>query len=253
MLGHDRVGSGARRVIVLNDWVCDTSTWDGARAYLDDRTFTWVLADLRGYGRSMDQSGRFELTEAASDVLALANELGFERFTLVGHSMSCLVALHLGQHHADRIDRVVALTPPPPRGFGADDATVAALQAVGLGDDERRRRALGRMWGDRLSETWMRFKLERWRARSRPEAVAGYVPMFARHGLPDAAARIVRPVLAVTGDQDAEIMRKASVTELLAPLCPDLELVPLQDSGHYPMQETPPLLAAVLERFMGRG
>ena len=40
VLGYDRAGSGPRRVMVLNDWMCDTSTWDGARAYLDGERFS---------------------------------------------------------------------------------------------------------------------------------------------------------------------------------------------------------------------
>ena len=50
VLGHDRVGSGPLAVVVLNDWMYDTSTWDGARAYLDCERFSWAFADLRGYG-----------------------------------------------------------------------------------------------------------------------------------------------------------------------------------------------------------
>jgi pimeloyl-ACP methyl ester carboxylesterase len=52
MLGHETLGTGPTTVIVMNDWLCDTSTWDDARAYLDGARFTWVFADLRGYGRS---------------------------------------------------------------------------------------------------------------------------------------------------------------------------------------------------------
>jgi hypothetical protein len=55
MIGHETLGTGPRRVIVLNDWLCDTSTWDRARAYLDGSEFTWAFADLRGYGRSKGQ------------------------------------------------------------------------------------------------------------------------------------------------------------------------------------------------------
>src|ERR1700721_1159004 len=51
-LGHELVGSGSSHVIVLNDWLCDTSTWDGARPYLDSARFTFAFADVRGYGRS---------------------------------------------------------------------------------------------------------------------------------------------------------------------------------------------------------
>jgi pimeloyl-ACP methyl ester carboxylesterase len=253
MIGHDRVGSGTLGVMVLNDWMCDTSTWDGARPYLDEGGFTWAFADLRGYGRSMDRYGEFTVAEAAADVVNLADALGWRRFAIVGHSMSSLVALHLAQHLPDRIDRAVVLTPPPPGGFGADGATLEAMQAVARGDDSRRIRMLTTMWGDRLSEGWIRFKAARWRACANPEAVAGYVAMFARDGLPDPTARIAVPLLAVTGEHDAVPMRREAVTKLLAPLCERLVVTPLGDCGHYPMQEAPPLLVTIVERFLAGG
>ena len=45
-------GRGPTRVLVMNDWLCDTSTWDGARQYLARSRFTFAFVDLRGYGRS---------------------------------------------------------------------------------------------------------------------------------------------------------------------------------------------------------
>jgi hypothetical protein len=59
-------------------------------------------------------------------------------------------------------------------------------------------------------------------------------------------------VLAVTGEQDIEIMRQVSVTKLLAPVCERLTVTPLAECGHYPMQEAPPLLVAIIERFLVR-
>src|SRR5277367_5593790 len=160
MIGHERLGSGPRAVIVLNDWICDTSTWDGARAYLDAGAFTWAFADLRGYGRSRGQAGEFTVEEAAADAIALADALGWRRFAIVGHSMSCLVALHLAQHFPDRIDRAIVLTPPPPAGFGADGARLDAMRAMAI-DDAKRMTFLRSRLGDRLSEGWLRFKADR--------------------------------------------------------------------------------------------
>jgi 3-oxoadipate enol-lactonase len=87
-------------------------------------------------------------------------------------------------------------------------------------------------------------------ACSDAEAVAGYVAMFARAGLPDPTARIAVPVLAVTGEQDGEHMRRARVEAALAPLCDRLVVRAIAESGHYPMQETPPLLVTILQRFL---
>jgi 3-oxoadipate enol-lactonase len=249
MIGHERLGSGPRAVIVMNDWICDTSTWDGARAYLDTAAFTWAFADLRGYGRSRGQGGKLTVEEAAADVIALADGLGWRRFAIVGHSMSCLVALHLAQHFQDRIDHAVLLTPPPPAGFGADDARLDAMRAMAI-DDAKRMTFLRSRLGEHLSEGWLRFKADRWRANADPEAVAGYVEMFARRGLPDLVARISCPLLAVTGEQDIEVMRREAVAKCLSPICAQLVVTPLADCGHYPMQEAPPLLVAIVERFL---
>lgn len=250
-LGHELFGSGPVHVVVLNDWLCDTSTWDGARAYLDRARFTYAFADLRGYGKSREISGRYTVEEGATDVLALADLLGWRRFAVLGHSMSALIAFHLGQHHADRIARVVALTPPPPWGLGADQATLAASRALALADDATRAAALTAFSAARLSPGWAAYKAARWRESSNPTAVAGYVEMFARDGVPNRAVRIRVPLLAVTGEQDAPPMRREAVTSNLSPLCDELTVVPLADSGHYPMQEMPPLTVALSERFLG--
>jgi pimeloyl-ACP methyl ester carboxylesterase len=124
-IGHELVGTGPARAVIMNDWLCDTSTWAGARAFLDGARFTFAFADLRGHGRSRGRAGKFTLDESAADVLALADALGWARFAAVGHSMSALIALCLAQHHADRIERVVALAPP------CDQLVVAPLADSG--------------------------------------------------------------------------------------------------------------------------
>ena len=250
-LGHELVGSGPRRVVILNDWLCDTSTWEGARAYLDRARFTFAFTDLRGYGRSRARGGAYTVEEAAADVLALADGLSWARFSVVGHSMSTLVALHLAQHHAARVERVVVLTPPPPTGFGADEAQLAASRALALADDVTQLAYFTERMGTRLSPAWTAFKAAQWRRAADPAAAAAYVAMFARDGLPAPTRRISVPVLALTGEKDAPPMRREAVMRALGALCDDLAVTALAEVGHYPMQEMPPLTVALVERFLG--
>ena len=250
ILGHVVVGSGPLRVITLNDWVSDTTTWDFVRPLFDAERFSWALVDLRGYGRSRAVEGDYTLAEATGDVLRTADSLGWDQFSLIGHSMSSLVVLHVGQTAAERIDKIVVIAPPPPAGLGADEATARYLKGVALGDPAQRSAGLDAMWGERLSERWRAYKAERWAHAANAKAVAGYVDMFARHGLPDTRLQVSAPVLALTGEQDAEIMRSDAVLRALSPLCPDLSIQPIQDVGHYPMQEAPPLTYTLVERFL---
>ena len=246
MLGHERVGHGARTIVVMNDWMSDTSSWSDARKYLDCERFSWLFVDLRGYGRSRAIAGEYSLREAAADVLAL----DVDHFDVVGHSMSTLIALHLGQHHPERLRSVTVLTPPPPAGFGAEPGMLAAIQALARADDAKRAHWLRMRFGEQAPEGWVRFKATQWRASAEPEAVAAYAAMFARDGLPDPSAKIQLPVLAITGDQDEEIMRRDSVSRLLGPLAAQLSVHEIPGCGHYPMQETPVQLVAALERFL---
>lgn len=247
-LGHEVVGSGAHRLIVMNDWLCDTSTWQSARVYLDLKQFSWCFADLRGYGRSRGLTGNFNAVEAATDVLTLADTLGWQRFSIVGHSMSTYVALHLGQHAKARVERVILITPGPPRGFGADAAWLEHAQAS-TRDNEKRAQAVKERFATRLSPGWGAHKCERWLAVSDPEAAAAYIAMYARDGLPTPDANVDVPVLAITGEEDAPAMREAAVRESLSPLCPRLEIAALTQSGHYPMEEMPPRTVSLIEQF----
>jgi pimeloyl-ACP methyl ester carboxylesterase len=72
-----------------------------------------VAYDRPGYGRSDPHLGR-SVADAAADIAAIANELGFERFVVVGGSGGAPHALACGALLADRVIRVGALVTPAP-------------------------------------------------------------------------------------------------------------------------------------------
>ncbi len=117
-LGFKTHGQGRRRVLVLHDWFCDHSSWDAALPYLTPDRFTYVFADLRGYGLSRGIEGACGLDEAARDVIATADKLAWTRFSLVGHSMSGLIVQRVAQLAPERVARIVAVTPVSPAGMG---------------------------------------------------------------------------------------------------------------------------------------
>ncbi len=82
------VGSGEHRVIALHGCFGSAQGWGPLPDYLDKLTFSYAFPDLRGYGSRRDVAGDFTMPEAAADALALAGELGWDQFSLVGHSMS---------------------------------------------------------------------------------------------------------------------------------------------------------------------
>lgn len=249
-LGFITYGHGPLRVLVLHDWFCDHSSWDAMLPYLTPDRFTYVFGDLRGYGVSRDIEGTHTLDEAAGDALAIADKLGWTRFSLIGHSMSGLIVQRIAQLAPERIARIVAITPVSPAGMGLPPEGVDHFRAMALADNEQRFAALAPMWGDRLSETWIRFKLRRWRETASPTAAAKYVELWGCSDISQNARGLETPMLVVAAAQDAPPFQAAALEASLLPYYPNARLVSLSESGHYPMQEQPPLLATLVERFL---
>jgi pimeloyl-ACP methyl ester carboxylesterase len=69
--------------------------------------------DLRGYGDRKQVGGEFTMEEAAADAIALADELGWDRFSVIGHSMGGKVAHQMLLQAPDRVDKLIGLNPVP--------------------------------------------------------------------------------------------------------------------------------------------
>lgn len=249
-LAHALHGHGPTRVVVLHDWIGDRRNWDPMVPYLDPERFTYAFVDLRGYGGSRELAGDYTADEATGDVLALATRLGWERFAAVGHSMSGLIVQALAAAAPTRVTRLVAVTPVGPAGMNTPPDVLVAMERVAL-DPSSRRRAFAQMQGDRLSERWIDVKAARWVECSSPDAVLGYLHMFARTDLGARVPGLDVPILVVAGEHDAPWF-SADALRTAFGVYPRVEVVACGNAGHYPMQETPVALATYVERFLGR-
>ena len=66
-----------------------------------------VSPDHRGHGHSFWSRRRFRLEDAADDAVALADELGLDRFVPVGYSMGGAVAQLIWHRHPERVSGLV--------------------------------------------------------------------------------------------------------------------------------------------------
>ncbi len=65
-----------------------------------------VAIDLKGHGLTDRHAGDYSIEAQAELVRAAADQLGLERFLLVGHSWGSAVALRLAQLHPARVERL---------------------------------------------------------------------------------------------------------------------------------------------------
>jgi hypothetical protein len=75
-LAYQLQGDGDHKVIVLNDWSQDVTSYDSTRPYLDDSAMSYAFVSVRSYGASMDKTGEYSAAEIVSDIAELADELG---------------------------------------------------------------------------------------------------------------------------------------------------------------------------------
>jgi pimeloyl-ACP methyl ester carboxylesterase len=89
-----------------------------------------LAPDVAGRACSNTVTGPWGIGRHAEDVVAIADAIGAERVTVLGHSMGAYVAAVAASRHPERFDRVVLVDggiafPPPP---GADiDALLTAV------------------------------------------------------------------------------------------------------------------------------
>jgi 3-oxoadipate enol-lactonase len=249
ILGHQIIGRGSEMVIVLHEWLGDHVNWQPTWPYLDAERFSFVFGDLRGYGWSKTMPGTFTLNEAVDDTLRLADELGARRFHLVGHSMSGMIAQRVAQKAAGRIKSATLICPVSPSGFKADEAALRGLNAV-IEDDAAATKAFIARGGARYGETWLRCKLKIARNASTKEAMRGYLRMFTQNDFAAEIKGLETPILVLAGRHDIPVYQETSQRAALGPLYPRLEITISEEAGHYPMLETPILVASQIERHI---
>ena len=107
-------------VLFLHGNLAGATFWEETMLTLPDR-FRAIAPDQRGYGLT-DRRATIDATRGfadwVDDAVALADELNWDRFHLVAHSLGGCVAWGLLALHSRRILTATLVAPGPPCGFG---------------------------------------------------------------------------------------------------------------------------------------
>jgi 3-oxoadipate enol-lactonase len=233
----------------MHEWLGDHANWEPTWPYLNVGRFSYFFVDLRGYGWSKEIPGIYSVLEAANDVLGVMDHHSCQRFHVVGHSMSAMVAQKLMLRVPARVKSIVAVCPVPASGFSPDKDALKSLQAV-IDDDDAARKAILARGGSRYGDAWLNYKLGIARRASNKTAMHGYLQMFTKTNFAAEIHRAETPILAIVGNHDILFYREESVRKNFESLYPNFSLVVCEGAGHYPMLETPVFLGAQMEKFM---
>ena len=266
--GH-RVGfrmAGDGPLVVLIHGITSTShVWVDAMAMLAER-YTVVAPDLIGHGRSAKPRGDYSLGAYASGGRDLLGVLGFERGTVVGHSLGGGIALQFAYQFPEYCERLVLVSSG---GLGTEVHPL--LRAGALPGSELVMPLIAPNWAVRAGAVVGEF-LQRFGVQAGPdlaEAIRGYASLADR----DARAAFLQTLRAVI---DLEGQRVSATDRLylaqrlptlliwgtddpIIPIehgraarerIPESRLVEIPGAGHWPQLDDPDRFVDELTEFV---
>lgn len=242
------VGAGAHKVICLNGWFGHARGWGPFVQHLDTTRFSYAFMDYRGYGARKVSAGPYTMRQIAQDVLAMANDLGWETFSLIGHSMGGMAIQQVLAYAPDRVRSLVAITPVPASGVPFDEDGWAFFSSA-IESLEARRAIIDLTTGNRLTPTWINAVAQASVNHSDQQAFGAYLHAWAKTDFTDQIIGKMLPVLVLAGQHDPALGEETSKATWLQHY-PNATLHVLANAGHYPMDETPVALATIIEKFM---
>ena len=257
VLGYSAFGQGPEKVLVFHDWMGDSTNYDAILPFLDPFGFTYVFADLRGYGKSLHLEGPYTAEKSAGDAFALATHLGWHRFHVIGHSMSGMIVQQMALDDWNKGHRklksVIGITPVGANGYPADDDTKTFLWSL-IQEREASELGFSMLTGQRLMASWARLKTLRHLETSSREAMEGYFRMWLEQDFSEdvAKSKVATPLLVIGGKHDLPGFQQAHLEATFGRWYPNIEFCYITDAGHYPMQETPIFLATQLQKFIAQ-
>ena len=244
------LGSGGHHVVAVHGWFGSARGWGSLPQYLDGAAYTYAFMDLRGYGGRKDVAGKYTVVEAAADVLAVADELGWDRFSVIGHSMGGKIAHQVLEQAPSRVSRLVGVNPVPAAATPMDEQTWGLFDGA-AGNPGNRAAIINFTTGSKLTPTFINEVVSHSMENSAVEAFAAYLRMWAKEDFSGQVSESGTgvPVKVIVGETDPAISAEVARETWLV-YFPGAELEVMANAGHYPMFETPVALATSIERFL---
>jgi 2-succinyl-6-hydroxy-2,4-cyclohexadiene-1-carboxylate synthase len=220
-----------------------------------------VAPDHRGHGAS-DKPGTedmYSLEIMAADAFALADDLGWDRFDLLGHSMGGMIAQLMVLADPDRVSSLVLMDTAPGvvEGLDPDMVTLAlaVVRSEGIetlmtlaAEYDTRPKAPADLRARAERPGYVEFGERKMRASSPAMYAAMVTEILSAPDRCDALSRLDVRTLVLVGEQDEQFLGPSR--RLADALCAgQLEVIP--DAAHSPQFENPDRWWKVVSGFLG--
>jgi pimeloyl-ACP methyl ester carboxylesterase len=209
------------------------------------RTHTLVRMDARGCGLS-ERDAEFSFAHYVNDLEAVIDAVGFERFSLLGHSQSGAISVEYAARHPQRVGHL-ALLGAYARGSlrrGLSPERIAELEAVLKlvevawgGDDPAYRNLFSWQFAPGATPAQLASFSELQRRSTTPHNAARILRSFTVIDVTQSAQSVACPTLLLHGRDDSRVPFSQGVE--LASLIPGARLVPLDTPNHILVSHDP--------------
>jgi len=254
-------GAGGAPLLLVHGWTGSKEDFADWMTPLAEAGHHVVAPDHRGHGASSkpDDEAAYSLDILATDMLGLADALGWDRFALLGHSMGGMVAQKLALQDAARLRGLVLMdTHHGPVDVDASvveagiemarthgTAAIADMMAAAAAPGPLETEAYRRVCAERPGH------FERGIEMTRRSSSAMFAAMLAEMAVTpsrlDGLAGLDVPTLVLVGDQDLPFI---PASEALAATIPGARYEVLADAGHSPQFEAPAAWWAAMSSFL---
>jgi pimeloyl-ACP methyl ester carboxylesterase len=261
---HAVVGGKGPPLLLIHGW---PQTWYQFRLVMPAlaKQFTVIAVDQRGIGLTDKPRDGYDLRTEANDMAALMDELGYQRFAVIGFDTGMPIAYALAADHPDRVDRIVVgeavvpgVTPSPP--LIANERLNKRLWHIAfnrLGPDVNEALVRGREdvyfgaeFAGSLPAPVVRYYVQR--LASGPDALRGSFGWY--RAIDDSSAqnlerkthRLTIPVLAIGGGKSYG----EGVAATMRLVADNVQSYVIPESGHWLAEQAPEQVLAAVTPFL---
>lgn len=246
-LSYLRQGQGFPLVLV-HGYLGGAMAWQRQLEVLS-ADFDVIAPELPGYGGSSAAEAAASITGYAQQVLGLLDDLGVQRFHLLGHSMGGMIVQEMTALAPDRVDRLICYGTGPwgvlPDRFETIEQSRARLRTEGVRPTARRIAATWFSQGEAAQDFAACAALGE--NVSTTSALAGLTAMENWDGRA-ALSAIRQPTLIIWGDRDRSYGWQQP--EALWKGIAGSNLAVMPGCGHNAHQENPALFETILRDFL---
>ncbi|MBL3519822.1 alpha/beta hydrolase [Arcobacter lanthieri] len=247
ILGYKQIGNGKNNIIFLHELFGDCTNYEAIFPFLDKENFSYFFVDLRGYGLSKDILGIYNLEEAINDISNLVSYLKIEKYILIAHSMSTMIAQHIASKDI-KLKQLILITPISYKGVKSTQKAKENLLSQ-IGKDSKKIKEIVEQSSIRYNQTWKNYRINLALNCSILKARLGYMSMYLNINFEKSQdLNINIPIKIITGKYDFPVFSKNEVSKYFQEFS-NIEIVECEEAGHYPMIECPIFFASKIESW----